>query len=149
MQKANKVLILIIIVACTFYLTACHNKKDDNNSSEQEVKSNTITTVSEIELNTSQYINQLEKIKINGTDDTIMITERVKWEVPDYGEDVTVSFAVPIPYTFTIDGNEYNGIYELNDAAWSTPDNNPKYNFVVTNLTQNGDIEVLITNKSQ
>ena len=148
MKKANKVLILLIIVVCTFCLTACDNKKDDNNSSEQENNSNKITTVSELEINTKQFINQLEKIKIKGTDDTIMITERVKWEVPDYGEGVTVSFSVPIPYTFNIDGKDYNGIYELNDAAWSTPDNNPKYNFVVTNLTQNGDIEVLITNKS-
>ena len=147
MQKANKVLILIIIVACTFYLTACHNKKDDNNSSEQEVKSNTITTVSELDINTKQYINQLEKIKIKGTDDTIIITERVKWDVPYYGEGITVSFSVSIPYTFTVDGKDYNGIYELNDTAWNVPDNNPKYNLQVINLTKNGDIEVLITNK--
>ena len=43
--------------------------------------------------------------------------------------------------------DENKKIYELKDEAWSTPDNNPKYNFKVTNLTNNGDIEVLITKK--
>ena len=102
---------------------------------------------SEIELNTKQYINQLEKVRIKGTNDSIIITKQVKWEVPDYGPGVTVSFAIPIPYTITVDGKEYNGIYELNDFTEKTMDKNPKYNFEVTNLTKDGDIEVLISNK--
>ena len=105
------------------------------------------STISEIELNSKQVINQLEKVKIKGTDDSVIITQKVKWDVPDYGEHVTVSFSIAVPYTITVDGKDYNGIYELNDAEWSKKDNNPKYNFEVTNLTQNGDLEVLITNK--
>lgn len=147
MKQSNKSLILLIIVVCTCFLTVCHNKKGDNNLPEKETKNSNITTVSELEINTSQFINSLEKIKIKGTDDTIIITERVKWDVPYYGEGITVSFSVSIPYTFTVDGKDYNGIYELNDTAWNVPDNNPKYNLQVINLTKNGDIEVLITNK--
>ena len=174
MKSLKKVLILLTIIASILLiLVVCGNnnlskpKVDNeventvvnqqigneikNSNNQEEVTTNNkrdpIPTVSQIEINSRQFINQLEKVKIKGTGDTIMITERVKWEVPDYGEGVTVSFSVPIPYTITVDGKDYNGIYELNDEAWSTPDNNPKYNFKVTNLTNNGDIEVLITKK--
>lgn len=108
---------------------------------------NLIPTVSEIELNSKLYINQLEKVKIRGTNDTIMITKKVKWEAPENEESATVSFDISIPYTITVDNQEYNGTYQLGSSTSKAIDNNPKYNIEVTNLTKNGDIEVLIINK--
>ena len=101
----------------------------------------------EIELGKSEYIKQLTDIKIKGTDDTIKITKFVKWEVPDAPEGATVSFAIAIPYTFVVDGKEYSGTYELNDAETSIKDNNPKYNFSVRDLTKDGNIKILVNKK--
>ena len=134
------VIISLVIVLIVFAITNKQEEKKGDNG-------NPILTVSEIELNSKQYINQLEKIKIKGTNDTIMITKNVKWEVPKYEESTTVSFAILIPYTITIDGKEYEGTYQLGSSTSKSIDNNPKYNFEVTNLTKNGDIEVLISNK--
>ncbi len=58
-----------------------------------------------------------------------------------------MSFTIAIPYTLTIDGKEYEGVYHLGSSSSKTKDNNPKYSFEVTNLTKNGDIEVLINTK--
>lgn len=110
-------------------------------------QSESIKTVSQVTLNSEQYVNSLKKISISGTNDYIMISEDVKWEVPKHDKGETVSFSIAIPYTITVDEVEYNGIYQLNDSSWNTDDNNPKYSFSVTNLTQNGEIEVLITTK--
>lgn len=118
-----------------------------NNESSKGISINTKSKVSEIILNTKQYIKQLEKIKIKDTNDSIMITKKVKWEVPDHKPSTTISFSIPIPYTIIVDGREYNGVYELNDSASNTPDNNPKYDLIITDLTKDGDIEVLVKNK--
>ena len=134
------VIISLVIGVIVFAIINKQEEKKGNNS-------NPIPTVSEIELNSKQYINQLEKVRIKGTNDTIIITKKVKWEVPEHDPGTTVSFSIPVPYTIIIDGREYNGVYELNDSAWNTPDNNPKYNLIITNLTKDGDIEVLISNK--
>lgn len=106
-----------------------------------------IKTVSQVSLNSKQYVNSLKKISINDTNDYIMITKAVKWEVPKHSKGQTISFSIAIPYTITVDEVEYNGIYYLNGSSSDSDDNNPKYNFSVTNLTQNGEIEVLITTK--
>ena len=50
-------------------------------------------------------------------------------------------------FNITVDGTSYSGTYALNDSAWSDDDENPKYNFKVTNLTSTGEIEVFITKK--
>lgn len=118
-----------------------------NNKPATGIEDNSKPTVSEISLNTKQYINQLEKIKIKGTNDSIMITKKVKWEVPEHEPGTTVSFSIAIPYTIIVDGSEYNGIYELNNTAMNKSDNNPKYNLTITNLTEEGDLEILIENK--
>lgn len=131
-----KRIISLIIIFSLLVLTGCKSKT---------IK---IPTVSNIELGKGQFIEQLVPVKINNTNDTITITSKVKWEVPEHEAGTTVSFAIAIPYIISIDGINYNGIYELGDSAWNTPDNNPKYDFKVTNLTGNGDIEVLITNKA-
>ena len=106
-----------------------------------------VTQKDSIKIGEKQYVDQLVPVKIKGTNDTITITKRVKWEVPEHEPDETISFAIPVPYTIKVDGVEYKGIYELNDYNTSELDNNPKYEFTVTNLTSNGEIEVLITLK--
>ena len=136
---AISALVIISLIIVLIVFTIQKQEKGDNG--------NLKTTVSEIELNSKQYINQLEKVKIKGTNDTLAITKQVKWQVPEHDPDMTVSFSIPVPYTIIVDGHEYNGVYELNDSDWNTPDNNPKYDFKVTNLTEKGDIEVLISNK--
>ena len=130
---------LIIISIILITTTKQKEKKSDND--------NSTPAIYEIELNSKQYINQLEKIKIKGTNDTIMITKKVKWEVPNHEKAKTISFAIAIPYTITIDGKEYDGTYHLGSFENKKTSNNPKYNFQVTNLTKEGDIEVLITKK--
>lgn len=105
------------------------------------------TPVSEIELNTKQYIKQLEQVKIKGTNDTIMITKEVKWEIPEHEEGVLVEFEIPIPYMLLVDGKSYSGTYLLNAADSSKDDGNPKYKFIVTNLTKDGDIQIMVEKK--
>lgn len=131
------VAILIVVLVVVVAVKATKTKK----------KGDEITTVTQIELNSKQYINSLKKIKIGDTDDYILVTEKVKWEVPDYGKGVTVSFAINIPYVISVDGTEYTGNYQLGDYTTRSTDKNPKYNIQFTNLTQNGEIEVVIMPK--
>lgn len=131
------IVILIVIISIVGIIKIIKSKKSDNE----------ITTVTQIELNSKQYINSLKKIKIGDTDDYLLVTEKVKWEVPNYGEGVTVSFAINIPYVISVDGTEYTGNYQLNDYTTRSSDKNPKYNIQFTNLTQNGEIEVVIMPK--
>jgi len=139
MKRKNVIILgiiaIILVVIIIGVIIAKLNKNDSSN------------TGLKVDLNSKQYVNSLEKINIGNTNDSIIITENVKWDVPDYGEGVTASFSIAIPYTITVDGKDYNGIYELGDSAWNTDDNNPKYNFKVTNLTKEGKIEILITSK--
>jgi hypothetical protein len=125
--------IFILVVVCLLFLTGCGAKK--------------IKTVSNIKLDKEQYIEQLVPVTINGTEDTIIITRSVKWEVPEHEDGETVSFSIAIPYAIYVDGIKYSGVYELNAADWSEEDNNPKYTFKVINLTKDGDISVYISLK--
>lgn len=104
-----------------------------------------INEVTEINLGERAWINSLTKIKIKGTNDYFEITEKVKWEVPEHEEGTTISFAIPVPYTFVVDGVSYNGVYELNDAGWSKKDEGLDYNLKVVNLTKDGKIEIEVT----
>ena len=131
------IVILIVIISIVGIIKIIKFKKSDNE----------ITTVTQIELNSKQYINSLKKIKIGDTDDYLLVTEKVKWEVPNYGEGVTVSFAINIPYVISVDGTEYTGNYQLNDYTTRSSDKNPKYNIQFTDLTQNGEIEVVVMPK--
>lgn len=105
------------------------------------------TPVAEIDLNTKQYIKQLEQVKIKGTNDTVMITKQVKWEVPEHEPGVLVEFEIAIPYMLLVDGKTYSGTYLLNAADSSKDDGNPKYKFRVTNLTKDGDIQIVVEKK--
>lgn len=143
----NKALLFIGILGVIVIVTIFFIIIRSNNAPSTGVDSNPKQTVSEISLNTKQFINQLENVKIKGTNDSVMITKKVKWEVPEHEAGTTVSFSIAIPYTIIIEGHEYKGVYQLNNSDWSTSDNNPKYDFKITNLTKDGDIEVLVENK--
>ena len=137
------VVIIAIIIALIVFEIINKAEKERNNDDPP------ISTLTQIELNSKQYINQLEKIKIKGTDDTFMITEKVKWEVPDHREGVTVSFAIAIPYTITVNGKDYHGTYVLDSSMHNRKkgDNNPKYDIEITNLKKNYETEIIITKK--
>lgn len=139
----KKVLIAIIIVIIIFIVGLGAVLILSNND-----KDNKIKTETKVELNSETYIKSLEKISIVGTEDYLKVTENVKWEVPETEEGTTVSFAVAIPYVITVDKTDYKGVYNLNSSDnGRATDSNPKYNFSVTNLTKNGEIKILITNK--
>ena len=129
--------IVLIIVIVVVTVNIIKSKKD----------SKKITTVTEIELNTKQYINSLVKIKINNSDDYIMVTERVKREVTNYEPGTTISTAVNITYIINVDGTGYTGSYKLNDSSTRSSDKNPKYIFEITDLTTEGEIEIVIMPK--
>lgn len=105
--------------------------------------------VTEVNLGERAWIDSLTKINIKNTNDYFEITEKVKWEVPEHPIDTTISFAIPIPYTFVVDGVSYNGIYELNDANWSKKDEGLDYNLRVVNLTKDGKIEIEVTKNNK
>lgn len=105
--------------------------------------------VTEVNLEERAWINSLTKINIKDTNDYFEITEKVKWEVPEHEEGTTISFAIPVPYKFVVDGVSYNGIYELNDANWSKKDEGLDYNLRVVNLTKDGKIEIEVTKNNK
>ena len=137
----KKLLLLLIMISSLVIVVGC-NKKEENSGDDKKIQ-----TVTNIELDKEQYIEQLKAIKIDGTKDTIKIDEKVKWEEPEHEKDETVSFSIAVPYTITVDGKEYKGIYELNDFDSSKLDTNPKYDFKIVNLTTEGDISIKITKK--
>ncbi len=137
----KKVLLLLVIVSLFVFTVGCE-KKEEKDGNDRKIQ-----TVNNIELGKEQYIEQLKAIKINGTEDTIRIDKKVKWEVPEHEEGKTISFSIAVPYTITVDGKEYKGIYELNDFDSSKMDTNPKYSFMIVNLTTEGDISIKITKK--
>lgn len=109
----------------------------------QETES--INVVTEVSLGEWAWIDSLTKINIKDTNDYFEITEKVKWEVPEHSEDTTISFTIPVPYTFVVDGVSYSGIYELNDSSWSKEPEGLDYNLRVVNLTKDGKIEIEVT----
>lgn len=146
--RKEKDMLLNIINEIKEYINSSNNDsfikkyKIDKNKHE-------IDETKKIKLEEKQPIEQLVKTKIENTEDYITIMQKVKWEIPTSLPNGFGSFAISIPYEFIVDGTKYNGIYELNDAEFSTPDHNPKYNFFVTNLTSDGKMEVLIERKSK
>lgn len=137
----KRFLLILIMIGSLVIVVGCNKKKDDESNDKK------IQTVTNIELDKEQYIEQLKAIKINGTEDTIKIDEKVKWEVPEHKEGETVSFSIAVPYTIVVDGIEYKGVYDLNDVNPAKLDSNPKYDFIIVNLTSEGDISIKITKK--
>lgn len=142
MNKKVVVAVVLLVVLVAGFLTFLLLNKDSKKDEDKKIE-----TVTQVKINNRDYIKSLEKISIEGTNDYVMVTENVKWEVPETEEGATVSFSIAIPYTITVDGKDYKGIYNLNESSSNISDENPKYNFEVVNLTKNGEIEILITNK--
>ena len=135
----KKYLIVILLVLSVGIIVGCGKKKEDEQPTHEMY-----TTV---EIGKKTYIEQQKNITIEGTEDYFIITEKVKWEVPEHDPDTTVSFSINIPYTMHVDGKDYTGVYQLNGYSESTMDKNPKYKFTITNLTKNYETEVLIEKK--
>ena len=135
----KKVITLFILGLSLFLITGCSLFTKAGSSPEKPT--------TKVKLGEKQYIEQQKRIKIENTDDYFIITEKVKWEVPEYEPGSTVSFAIDVPYTMHVDGKDYNGHYMLNNYSESTMDKNPKYKLEVTNLTKNYDTQVIITKK--
>ena len=129
------ILIIVIVLLCILVFNI--NKKD--------IKPE-INYVNEISLNKKNWIHSLKEYKIEGTDDTFQITRDVKFDGESGDGNTTVSFAIEVPYTITVDGYEYNGVYILGDIA-ENEQYNPEYNVEVTNLTQDGAIQVKLEYK--
>ena len=101
-----------------------------------------------IRIGQSTYVEQMQNIAIDGTDDWFIITGKVNYEVPEHPRGSTISFSIPIRYTFHVDGVDYSGIYELgDDRGYLENDDNPKYRLKIQNLTSHYETEVLITEK--
>ena len=129
------ILIIVIVLLCILVFNI--NKKD--------IKPE-VNYVREISLNKKNWIHSLKEYKIEGTDDTFQITRDVKSDGESGDGNTTVSFAIEVPYTITVDGYEYNGVYILGDIA-ENEQYNPEYNVEVTNLTQDGAIQVKLEYK--
>ena len=104
-----------------------------------------INEVTEIILGESAWIDSLTKINIKDTNDYFEITEKVKWEVPEDLEDATISFSIPVPYIFVVDGISYTGTYEFDNADWSKKTEGLDYNLKVMNVRKDGKIEIEVT----
>ncbi len=136
----KKIILFLLVIIGILSITGCSKKENKNDN-------NNLKLVSNIEIGKKQYIEQLKKISINGTDDYLIITEKRKWEVPEHEDGTTVSFTITIPYTLHVNGVDYSAEYYLGDYQQQTKDNNPKYDLIITNLTNNYETEVLIKEK--
>ena len=135
----KKILVSLLVIISLFYITGCSTEKNKRGNSN-------IKVVSNIEIGKKQYIEQLKRISIDGTDDYLIITEKKKWNVPEQ-EETTTSFTIAIPYTLHVDGKDYSAEYYLGDYQDQVADSNPKYDLTITNLTNNYETEVLINKK--
>ena len=135
----KKVITLFILGLSLFLITGCSLFTKAGSSPEKPT--------TKVKLGEKQYIEQQKRIKIENTGDYFIITEKVKWDVPDYEPGSTVSFAIDVPYTMHVDGKDYNGHYMLNNYTERTMDQNPKYKFAISNLTKNYETQVIITKK--
>ena len=135
---------LLLMTLCI--ITGCKDKKKEEPTT--TTTKDGITFVDKIELDKKQYIEQLKKVYIEDTDDYFIITEKVKWSIPEHEPGTTVSFIISIPYILHVDGVDYEGTYKLSTSSNSyAKDDNPKYDLKVTNLTKNYETQVLFTKK--
>ena len=137
MSKKLGLGLLVILMIFTIALFVYKNDSID--------KTTDIKLSSNIEIGKKQYIEQLEKVPISGTNDYLIITEKRKWEVPEHKQGETVSVAIKIPYTIHVDGMDYSDEYCLGDCyGASGNDGNPKYDVKIRNLTKNYETEVVV-----
>ena len=137
----NKVLIIgiilgiAIILGITIYFKGIYK----NNKSEPTMDKKT-----SINLNKEETIKSLVEYKIDNTNDSLIITQDVKFNIPSVPSGSTVNFSIAIPYTITINNIEYKGTYCLGDSTSNTIDPNCAYNLEVINLDKYGNITILL-----
>ena len=134
----KKILVIAFISFLSIGLITGCGKKEEKEK---------IETVKNIEFGQKVYINQLEKVKINNTDDYVIITEKVTWPKEKGDGDTTVSSSIAVPYTINVDGVDYKGTYILGGYSDSANDGNPKYNFSIANVKDTYETQVLISRK--
>lgn len=96
-------------------------------------------------LNEEKVIKAFVEYKIEDTDDTFVITEAVNF--PKIPENTTVSFDIIIPYTITVNGTEYQGIYYLGNSKRNEIDSNCNYDLEVNDLDKDGNITIKLRKK--
>lgn len=101
--------------------------------------------VTEVNLEERAWVNSLTKINIKDTNDYFEITDKVKFDIPEYEEGTTTSFSITVPYTFVVNGISYTGTYEFDNANWSKKPEGLDYNLKVMNVTKDGKIEIKVT----
>ena len=79
----RKIVLLLIAFTILITITGCGKNKDGSDN---------VKFDSNIEIGKKQYIEQLKKVSIGGTDDYLIITERIKWEVPEHEDGDTVNY---------------------------------------------------------
>lgn len=118
---------------------------------ENEVAENTTTSMFDFAENIKPgqkcWVHSLERYEIEGTTDEFYITDSVVWPTQASDNETEPKKGVEIPYTFSIDGKEYSGVYGLGVEVTTKNDNNPKYTIEVNNLTDRGEIQLTIKEK--
>ena len=146
----KKILVIgLLVIVSLVTITGCKkdSKKDDRKDNKVDDIVDTEPTVDKIELGKGQYIEQLEKVYIEDTEDYLMITKKVKWEVPEQEKGTTTSFSIMVPYTLHVDGVDYPGEYQLGDYSKGANDQNPKYDFAIVDLSSNYETKILLNKK--
>ena len=129
---------IIFILFISIIVVGCSSNKTEE-----------IETVSNIELGKEQYIKQLKKVKINNTDDFIMIISKVTWSDENLEDGSTISSSLSIPYVIHVDGLNYTGNFILGSNVKNKDDDNPKYKVEITDVKKTYETKVLITNKEK
>lgn len=131
------VIIILIILIIGLFLLNNYIKKNNN------VNNQKIDTVEKVELGKEVWINSLKKVFINDSSDYIEITESVK-----FSSNLKGSFSIAIPYIIHVNDLDYNGEYILGSGLNNEgKDDNPIYNLQIINITKDGLIKILVTNK--
>ena len=103
----NKVLIIGVILGIAIILGITIYFKGIYKSNKSET---TIDKKTSINLNQEETIKSLVEYKIDNTNDSLIITQDVKFNIPSVPSGSTVNFSIAIPYTITINNMEYKGI---------------------------------------
>lgn len=137
-QIMKKKLILLVTIILTISTGCDFNGKSNNDT---------------MILNSKDYVRQLREIKIKGTNDYFIITEKRSFDFEPDSDNETegdmVSWAISIPYRMHVNNIDYEGYCNLGDEIFCSDDND-KYNIVISNLKKEKDdyyAEVLITKK--
>lgn len=100
-----------------------------------------------IVLGEDDYVKPKKKYTIKGTNDTIIITEKVEWKRNGTSTDSSLDRSAVVPYIITVDGQEYTASYTISDTYDGGDDSNPTYNVKVTDVSNSGQIRMVVNKK--